>query len=73
MWVPKGTPAYVRSKLGSAVLDALSDPAVQKRIAEIGQEVVPPDRRTPEALAAHHKVEIEKWTPMIKAANAKAD
>src|SRR5262245_22620687 len=73
MWVPKGTPTHVRSKLGSAVLDALSDPAVQKRIAEIGQEVVPPARRTPEALAAHHKAEIEKWAPMIKAANAKAD
>jgi hypothetical protein len=46
---------------------------VQKRLAEIGQEVVPPDRRTPQALAAHHKDEIEKWAPMIKAANVKAD
>jgi tripartite-type tricarboxylate transporter receptor subunit TctC len=73
MWVPKGTPAYVRSKLSSAVLDALSDATVQKRIAEIGQEIVPPDRRTPQALAAHHKAELEKWTPMIKAARIKAD
>jgi len=73
MWVPKGTPAHVRSKLSSAVLDALSDPTVQKRIAEIGQEVVPPTHQTPQALAAHHKAEVEKWTPMIKAANAKAD
>ena len=46
---------------------------MQKRIAEIGHEVVPPAHQTPEALAAHHKAEIEKWTPMIKAANIKTD
>jgi tripartite-type tricarboxylate transporter receptor subunit TctC len=68
MWVPKGTPAHVSSILASAVLDALSDAAVQRRLAEIGQEVVPPAQRTPEALAVHHKAEFEKWTPMIKAA-----
>jgi tripartite-type tricarboxylate transporter receptor subunit TctC len=73
MWVPKGTPAHVTSRLGSAVVQALSDAAVQKRIAEIGQEVVPPDQRTPQALAVHHKAELEKWTPMIKAASIKAD
>jgi tripartite-type tricarboxylate transporter receptor subunit TctC len=73
MWAPKGTPAHVSKKLGSAVVEALSDPAVQKRIAEVGQEVVPPAHQTPHALAAHHKAEIEKWTPMIKAANIKTD
>jgi len=73
MWVPKGTPADVRNKLGSAVVEALSDPAVRKRIADVGQEIVPRDRQTPEALAAHHKAEVERWMPMIKAANAKTD
>jgi tripartite-type tricarboxylate transporter receptor subunit TctC len=73
MWVPKGTPTHVTSRLGSAVVEALSDATVQKRIAEIGQEVVPPDQRTPQALAAHHKAELEKWTPMIKAASIKTD
>ena len=38
----------------------------QKRIAEVGQEVVPRDQQTPHALAAHHKAELEKWMPMIK-------
>lgn len=73
MWVPKGTPAHVSKRLGSAVVEALSDPAVQKRIAEVGHEVVPPAHQTPQALAAHHKAEIEKWAPMIKAANMKTD
>ena len=73
MWAPKGTPPHVSRRLGAAVVEALSDPAVQKRIAEIGQEVVPAAQQTPQALAAHHKAEIEKWTPLIKAANIKAD
>jgi tripartite-type tricarboxylate transporter receptor subunit TctC len=51
------------------VVEALGDPAVQKRIAEIGQDVVPAAQQTPQALAAHHKAELEKWTPLIKAAH----
>ena len=73
MWAPKGTPSHVSKRLGAAVVEALSDPAVQKRIAEIGQDVVPAAQQTPQALAAHHKAEIEKWTPLIRAANIKAD
>ena len=73
MWVPRGTPADVRKRLGSAVIESLSDPAVQKQIAEAGQDVVPPGQQTPQALATHHKAEFEKWTPMIKAANIKTD
>jgi len=60
MWVPKGTPEHVSKRLGSAVVEALSDPAVQKRIADVGQEVVPRAQQTPQALAAHHKAEIGK-------------
>ena len=73
MWVPRGTPAHVSKRLGSAVVEALSDPAVQKQIAEVGQDVVPLDQLTPQALAAHHKAEFERWMPMIKAANVKAE
>jgi tripartite-type tricarboxylate transporter receptor subunit TctC len=73
MWAPKGTPAHVLGKLGAAVTDALSDPAVQKRVADIGQEVVPRAQQTPQGLAAHHQAEMEKWLPMIKAAASKSD
>jgi tripartite-type tricarboxylate transporter receptor subunit TctC len=73
MWAPKGTPTHIVDRLNSAVIEALADPAVQKRIAEIGHEIVPRAQQTPQALAAHHKAEMEKWLPMIKAANAKAD
>lgn len=73
MWVPKGTPAHITGKLHAAVIEALGDPAVQKRITEAGQELVPREQQTGEALAAHHKAEMDKWTAMIKAANVKTD
>jgi tripartite-type tricarboxylate transporter receptor subunit TctC len=69
LWAPAGTPKDVIGKLNAAVIDALADPAVSKRLAEIGQEVVPRDQQNPQALAALQKSEIEKWWPIIKAAN----
>jgi tripartite-type tricarboxylate transporter receptor subunit TctC len=72
LWAPKGTPKDVIGKLNAAAADALADPTVRQRLADIGQEIVPPDRRTPQALGAYHQAEIEKWWPIIKAANIKA-
>jgi hypothetical protein len=51
----------------------LTDASVRQRFADIGQEVWPRDQQTPEALAAHHKAETEKWWPIIRASNLKAE
>jgi tripartite-type tricarboxylate transporter receptor subunit TctC len=72
-WVPKETPREIIAKLNSAVVSALSDPLVRARLIEIGQEIPIPDQQTPAALAAYHKSEIEKWWPIIKAANIKGE
>jgi tripartite-type tricarboxylate transporter receptor subunit TctC len=48
-------------------------PLVQKRLAGLGQEIPALDRQTPEALRAHHTAELEKWIPLIKAANIKLE
>jgi tripartite-type tricarboxylate transporter receptor subunit TctC len=73
LWVPKGTPRHVIGKLNAAVMDTLTDPTVRQRLADLGQEIAPREQQTPEALGAYHKAEIEKWWPIIKGANIKAE
>ena len=73
LWLPKGTPKEVIVKLNTAVVDALADSAVRQRLTEIGQEIPSLNLQTPEALGAHHKAEIEKWWPVIKAANVRVE
>ena len=72
-WLPKGTPKDVMAKLSAAVMDALADTTVRKRLADLGLEIPPPAQQTPEALGNYHKAEIEKWWPIIKAANVKPE
>jgi tripartite-type tricarboxylate transporter receptor subunit TctC len=69
LWAPKGSPKDVIAKVNAAVVEALADPTVCRRFTDLGLDVPPRDQQTPEALAAHHKAEIEKWWPLIKAAN----
>jgi tripartite-type tricarboxylate transporter receptor subunit TctC len=73
LWAPKGTPHNVIAKLNAAVVAALADPAVRRRLALIGQDVPPRDQQTPEALHGFQKSEIEKWWPIIKEAGIKVD
>ena len=73
MWVPKGTPAAVVARLNAAVVEALADDAVKARLTGLGMEIPPPADLTPQALAAFHKAEIEKWWPIIKSAGIKID
>ena len=69
VWASKGTPKEIVAKLNAAVVNALADAAVRQRFADQGHEIPPREQQTPEALAAHHRADIEKWWPIIKAAN----
>ena len=73
LWVPRGTPKDVVTKLNAAVIDALADKAVRERFAQLGQEIFPRERQTPEALRSHQIAEIEKWWPVIQAAGIKPE
>jgi tripartite-type tricarboxylate transporter receptor subunit TctC len=73
LWVPKGTPKEVVTKLNAAVRDTLADPAVRQRLAALSLDIPPLDQQTPEGLYTHQKAEIEKWWPIIKGANLKGE
>jgi tripartite-type tricarboxylate transporter receptor subunit TctC len=73
IWAPKNTPAEAVARLNAAIVAALADPALQQRFLELGQETPPLDRQTPSALKSHQTAEIEKWWPIVKAANIKAE
>jgi len=73
LFAPKGTPAPVIAKLNAAAVRALADPAVQQQMLRLGQEIVPREQQTAEALAALQHAEIEKWWPIIKSANIKGE
>jgi tripartite-type tricarboxylate transporter receptor subunit TctC len=68
-FAPKGTPKEVIARLNDAMMQALADPAVRARFTELGLDVASHQQQTPEGLAAFQKAEIEKWWPIIKAAN----
>lgn len=73
IWVSKNTPTAIVARLNAAIVESLADPAVRQRLAALGQEIPPREQQTPEALGAHHKAEIDKWWPVIKAAGIKAE
>src|ERR1700736_5663653 len=73
LWVPKDTPQDIVAKLNATMVQALADPSVQKRFEELGIQITPLAQQSPEALRAFQKAETERWWPIIKAANLKAE
>jgi tripartite-type tricarboxylate transporter receptor subunit TctC len=73
LFAPKGTPRSIIARLNDAMVEALSDPKVRMRFAELGLDIAPRAQQTPSGLAAFHKAEIEKWWPIIKAAGIRGE
>ena len=66
LFAPRGTPGNMIGKLNAAAVEALADPTVQSRLADLGAEIFPRERQTPETLGAMVRAEAEKWWPIIK-------
>jgi tripartite-type tricarboxylate transporter receptor subunit TctC len=73
LFAPKGTPAHIIGKLNAAAVEALADPAVRSQFADLGFEILPRERQTPEALGALVKADIDKWWPIIKELGIRAE
>jgi tripartite-type tricarboxylate transporter receptor subunit TctC len=73
LFAPKGTPKPVIDRLVAALNEAFEAPEIAKRMEELGNDVPPPERRTPQALGTLVAAEIDKWAPLIKAAGVTAE
>lgn len=72
LFMPKGTPQTDVLRINAAVQKAMQDPAIRKRLTEIGADIPPPQQRSPQALAHLVASEIGKWVPLIRAAGVAA-
>lgn len=73
LYAPRGTPQPIVDRLAGVMRDVLADPVVRSRLAELGTQIVAPERTTPEMLRAHLAAEIARFAPLIRAAGAYAD
>jgi tripartite-type tricarboxylate transporter receptor subunit TctC len=73
MYAPKGTPPEIVTRLNTAMVQALAEPDVRRRFAELGIDIVAREQQTPEGLAKFQKAEIDKWWPIIKASGIRGE
>ena len=73
VYAPKGTPKEATEKFNAALRTALKDPNFVARMADLGAEIVPDSKLTPDGLRSWLKQEIDRWGPVIKAAGVYAD
>ncbi len=67
--VPAGTPKDVSARLHREIVNILDEPDTRERLAAIGLD---PVGGSPEQFSAALKIELEKWTRIIRAAKLKA-
>lgn len=72
MFAPKATPPEIVEKLNAAGRKALADPVLRQKLLDLGCEIPDEAGQTSAALGAHVRAEVDKWTPVIKAAGVTA-
>ena len=73
LWVPKDTPKDIVAKLNATMVQVLAGPAARERFADLGIQIAPLVQQSPEALRELQKAEMQRWWPIIKASNIKAE
>jgi len=72
IFAPKGTPPAAIQKLAAALDQALDEPGVQQRLADLGGSIPAKAERVPARFDGFVKSEIARWAPILRAANAEA-
>jgi tripartite-type tricarboxylate transporter receptor subunit TctC len=62
---PKGTPDAIVRRMNKAMNTMIEEPAMRKRLEELGLEILPPEQRTPEYLSKYLGEEVERWKKVI--------
>ena len=70
LFAPAGTPPELIERLNAAAVEAVGDPAVKAKLADLGASTV---GSTPTALGEHVQSELAKWAPIVKASGAQID
>jgi len=70
MGAPKGTPREIIDKLNGAINEALKDPEMVKKLADLGGA---PMAGTPEDFGKVVADETEKWRKVVEFAGVKLD
>jgi len=73
LWAPKGTPPEIVARLNAAAIATLQDPAIRKRLEELGQDIPTPAEMAPATFAAFQKDEYARWKKILEAANVKIE
>ena len=73
IWAPKGTPADMIAKLNAAVVEALADGQVRRRLTEMAQDIPTREEQTPQALGTLQRADLAKWSPIVKSLTAKSE
>jgi tripartite-type tricarboxylate transporter receptor subunit TctC len=73
LFAPRGTAFSIIGKLSDALDKALDDDNTRKRLFELGGEIPDKETRGPQALARMVRRDIDRWAPIIKAANVRAE
>jgi tripartite-type tricarboxylate transporter receptor subunit TctC len=72
IFAPRGTSEPIVAKLGDALDKALDDPAVRKRIGDLGGSIPDKQERNPAAFDNYVKAEVARWAPILKATSPAA-
>ncbi|MGU3494834.1 Bug family tripartite tricarboxylate transporter substrate binding protein [Xanthobacteraceae bacterium A53D] len=67
IFAPAGTPMPIIDKLAKAGIEAVNDPDVKAKLADLSAVTV---GSTPDVLAKHVKSELDKWGPVVKSSGA---